>query len=107
MKKFLMKKFLFIKNPVYLIFFALLVSFIFTLLLYSTIKLEDNITKKMMEISTSDVISIANNNVSFIDKSFKSITQSYAKELSNNQTLREEIEKNLSLLLTYNLNFRT
>lgn len=100
-----MRKVLFIKNPIYLIFLALFVSFIFSLLLYSTIKLEKNITKKMMEISTADVISIANNNASFIEKSFKSTSLSYAKELVNNQTLREKIEANLSLLLTSNIKY--
>ena len=100
-----MRKVLFIRNPIYLIFLALFISFIFTLLLYSTIKLENNITKKMMEISTADVISIANNNASFIEKSFKSTFQSYSKELINNQTLREKIEKNLALLLTSNIKY--
>lgn len=100
-----MRKILFIKNPIYLIFLSLFISIIFTLLLYSTIKLEDNITKKMMEISTADVISVANNNASFIDKSIKSTSQNYAKTLKNNQTLREEIEKNLSLLLTSNIKY--
>lgn len=100
-----MRRVLFIKNPIYLIFLAIFVSIIFTLLLYSTIKLEGNITKKMMEISTADVISIANNNASFINKSFKSTSQNYAKELINNKTLREEIEENLSLLLTSNIKY--
>lgn len=100
-----MRKFLFIKNPIYLIFLALFVSLIFTLLLYSTIKLEDNITKKMMEISTADVISITNNNASFIDKSFNFTFQKYAKELEKNETLRKQIEKNLSFLLTSNIKY--
>ncbi|MDD2896560.1 MAG: EAL domain-containing protein [Aliarcobacter sp.] len=100
-----MRRVLFIKNPIYLIFLAIFVSIIFILLLYSTIKLEGNITKKMMEISTADVISIANNNASFINKSFKSTSQNYAKELMNNKTLREEIEENLSLLLTSNIKY--
>jgi diguanylate cyclase (GGDEF)-like protein len=100
-----MRRVLFIKNPIYLIFLAIFVSIIFTLLLYSTIKLEGNITKKMMEISTADVISIANNNASSIEKSFKSISQSFAKDLINNQSLREKIEKNLSLLLTSNIKY--
>lgn len=100
-----MRRVLFIKNPIYLIFLAIFVSIIFTLLLYSTIKLEGNITKKMMDISTADVISIANNNASSIEKSFKFTFQSYTKELINNQSLREKIEKNLSLLLTSNIKY--
>ena len=100
-----MRKVLFIKNPIYLIFLALFVSLIFTLLLYSTVKLEDNITKKMMEISTADVISITNNNASFIDNSFKSTFQKYSKELEKNETLRKQIEKNLSFLLTSNIKY--
>jgi diguanylate cyclase (GGDEF)-like protein len=100
-----MRKVLFIKNPIYLIFLALFVSLIFTLLLYSTVKLEDNITKKMMEISTADVISITNNNASFIDNSFKSSFQKYSKELEKNETLRKQIEKNLSFLLTSNIKY--
>jgi diguanylate cyclase (GGDEF)-like protein len=100
-----MRKVLFIKNPIYLIFLALFVSLIFTLLLYSTVKLEDNITKKMMEISTADVISITNNNASFIDNSFKFSFQKYSKELEKNETLRKQIEKNLSFLLTSNIKY--
>ena len=47
-----MRKFLYIKNPIYLIFFAIFISSVFSLLLYGTIKLEKNITQKMIEIST-------------------------------------------------------
>lgn len=100
-----MRRVLFIKNPIYLIFLAIFVSIIFTLLLYSTIRLEGNITKKMMDISTADVISIANNNALSIEKSFKSTSLSYVKELINKQDLREKIEKNLSLLLTSNIKY--
>lgn len=100
-----MRRVLFIKNPIYLIFLAIFISIIFTLLLYSTIRLEGNITKKMMDISTADVISIANNNALSIEKSFKSTSLSYAKELINKQDLREKIEKNLSLLLTSNIKY--
>ncbi|MDD2887553.1 MAG: EAL domain-containing protein [Aliarcobacter sp.] len=100
-----MRRVLFIRNPIYLIFLAIFVSIIFTLLLYSTIKLEGNITKKMMEISTADVISIANNNASYIEKSFKTTSLSYTKELIKNQNLREKIEANLALLLTSNIKY--
>lgn len=100
-----MRRVLFIKNPIYLIFLAIFISIIFTLLLYSTIRLEGNITKKMMDISTADVISIANNNALSIEKSFKSTSLSYVKELINKQDLREKIEKNLSLLLTSNIKY--
>jgi diguanylate cyclase (GGDEF)-like protein len=100
-----MKKILFIKNPIYLIFLASFVSCIFLLLLYGTIKLEKNITHKMIDISTFDVMSIANNNASFIDKSLQISMNSYQKELEVNSNLRNQIEKNLSLLLTSNIKY--
>ena len=100
-----MRKVLFIKNPIYLIFLSLFISSVFVLLLYITFKLEDNITKKMMEISTTDVISITNNNASFIDNSLKSTFQRYSKELEKNEILRKQIEKNLSFLLTSNIKY--
>ena len=100
-----MRKILFIKNPIYLIFLVLLVSLIFSLLLYGTIKLEKNITQKMIEISTSDVISITNNNVTYIEKSLQSSQKSYSKELETNPNLRTQIEENLALLLTSNIKY--
>lgn len=100
-----MKKILFIKNPIYLIFLASFVSCIFLLLLYGTIKLEKNITHKMIDISTFDVMSIANNNALFIDKALETISSSYVKEIETNVNLRAQIEKNLSLLLTSNIKY--
>lgn len=100
-----MKKILFIKNPIYLIFLASFVSCIFLLLLYGTIKLEKNITHKMVDISTFDVMSIANNNALFIDKALETISSSYVKEIETNVNLRAQIEKNLSLLLTSNIKY--
>ena len=100
-----MRKFLYIKNPIYLIFFAIFISSVFSLLLYGTIKLEKNITKKMIEISTFDVISIANNNASSIEKSLQTSTRAYSKELEVNPKSRVQIEENLSLLLTSNIKY--
>ena len=100
-----MRKILFIKNPIYLIFLAFFVSLIFSLLLYGTIKLEKSTTQKMMEISTFDVISIANNNASYIENSLQSSLKSYPKELELNPTLRTQIEERLSLLLTSNIKY--
>ena len=100
-----MRKILFIKNPIYLIFLVIFVSLIFSLLLYGTIKLEKNITQKMIEISTSDVISITNNNVTYIEKSLQSSQKSYSKELETNPNLRTQIEENLALLLTSNIKY--
>lgn len=100
-----MRKILFIKNPIYLIFLVLLVSLVFSLLLYGTIKLEKNISQKMIEISTSDVISITNNNVTYIEKSLLSSVKSYPKELETNHVLQAQIEENLALLLTSNIKY--
>ena len=100
-----MRKILFIKNPIYLIFLAFFVSLVFSLLLYGTIKLEKSTTQKMMEISTFDVISIANNNASYIENSLQSSLKSYPKELELNSTLRTQIEERLSLLLTSNIKY--
>lgn len=100
-----MRKILFIKNPIYLILIALFISIIFSLLLYGTIKLEKNITQKMIEISTFDVILIANNNALSIEKSLQTSSKAYSKELEINPKLRDQIEENLSLLLTSNIKY--
>ena len=59
----------------------------------------------MLEISTSDVISIANNNASFIEKSLYFSSGNYPKELETNFSLRKQIEEKLSLLLTSNIKY--
>lgn len=100
-----MRKFLLIKNSIYLIFLAFFISLVFSLLLYGTIKLEKNITQKMIEISTFDVISITNNNAAYIEKSLKASQKSYSKELEINPILQVLIEKNLALLLTSNIKY--
>ncbi|PUE64111.1 EAL domain-containing protein [Arcobacter caeni] len=100
-----MRKILFTKNPIYLIFIVLFISIVFSLLLYGTIKLEKNITQKMIEVSTFDVISIANNNASSIEKSLQTSQKAYSKELELNPKLRTQIEENLSLLLTSNIKY--
>ncbi len=100
-----MRSILFIKNPFYLIFLIFFISLTFTLLLFGTFKLEEKISKKMLEISTSDVISIANNNASFIEKSLYFSSENYPKELELNFLLRKQIEEKLSLLLTSNIKY--
>lgn len=100
-----MRNILFIKNPFYLIFLILFISLTFSLLLFCTFKLEEKISKKMLEISTSDVISIANNNASFIEKSLYFSSGNYPKELETNFSLRKQIEEKLSLLLTSNIKY--
>ncbi len=100
-----MRSILFIKNPFYLIFLIFFISLTFTLLLFGTFKLEEKISKKMLEISTSDVISIANNNASFIEKSLYFSSKNYPKELELNFLLRKQIEEKLSLLLTSNIKY--
>ena len=100
-----MRKFLLIKNSIYLIFLAFFISLVFSLLLYGTIKLEKDITQKMIEISTFDVISITNNNAAYIEKSLKTSKKSYSKELEINPILQVLIEKNLALLLTSNIKY--
>ena len=49
---------IFFKKPLYLIFSASVISIILIILLNYTIKLENKLEEKMLDISTNDIISI-------------------------------------------------
>ena len=94
----------FIKNPLQIILLTILVSCVLALLLYGTIKLEEKIEKKMLNISTFDVISIAKNNAHEIEEYFKN-SNDYVKDIKENESLQKRIETNLRTLLTKNIKY--
>lgn len=93
-----------IKNPLYLIVFSLLISICLAFLLYGTIKLEKKFENKMLDISISDVISISKNSSNEIYKLLKN-SENYVKDIKHNTKLQNDIEKNLTLLLTKNIKY--
>lgn len=99
-----MKNTFFIKKPLYLIVSTLVISCVLILLLYGTIKLEEKIAEKMIEISTSDVISIANNSANSIEKLLNK-DKNYIYQLQQNELLRQLIESKLEVMLTQNIKY--
>ncbi|XPV67817.1 MAG: EAL domain-containing protein [Halarcobacter sp.] len=99
-----MKNKFIIKNPLYLIFFSILISICLSFLLYGTIKLEKKFEDKMLDISTSDVISISKNSSQSIYKLLKN-SKNYVEDIKKDSSLHENIEKNLTLLLTKNIKY--
>lgn len=83
---------------------TIVISFILGFLLYGTIKLEDKISEKMIEISTSDVITIANNSASLIEKLLNK-EENYVKQLLQDEVLRQLIETKLQVMLTQNIKY--
>lgn len=79
--------------------------FTFIILLYGTIKLEKKISDRMIEITTSDVISIVNNNALVIETFLNENSISDIKLIKNDSYLYKKIEDNLNLLLTSNIKY--
>ena len=101
-----MKSISFLRNPSSLIYSFLGIFITFVLLLYGTMKLEEKISLRMMEITTSDVISIINNNALVIEKLLNSTSSDdYVQAVKADFSLHKEIEDNLSLLLTSNIKY--
>lgn len=98
-----MKNKLFIRNPIYLIISTIVISLVLSLLLYGTVKLEQKIEDKMLEVSTADVLSIVNNSVDSIKKLLKN--ENYIKDIQTNKELHSKIENNLELLITPNIKY--
>jgi len=99
-----MRNKLFIKNPKYLALLFLAVSLILGLLLYATVKLEKIIEEKIIDISTSDVLSIAQNNAKTIHFILKD-SVNYIEDIKINSKYQLEIEEHLKTLLTKNIKY--
>lgn len=99
-----MKNKFLIRNPLSLIILSLIISLCMGFLLYGTIVLEKKLEKKMLEISTSDVITISKNSSKNIYSLLEN-SESYIKDIKNNESLHSSIERNLSILLTKNIKY--
>lgn len=95
---------LFLKKPLYLIFSASIISIVLIILLNFTIKLENKFEEKMLNISTSDILSISNNVANFIVKSLETNNIS-VKMILENKNIQKDLENKLKTLLTNNINF--
>jgi len=82
----------FIKNPLYLILSTLAITLVLVVLLYTTVKLEEKIEKRMIEISTSDVMAIAHNSANAI-KHQLDMESDIVEQILTNETLHRDIEK--------------
>ena len=94
----------FLKRPIYLIVLASIISIILVLLLSSTIQLEEKLEKKMIEISTSDIIYISNNTAKSI-ADLLSDKKDFVSEIAYNESIQKNIENRISSLLTDNIKY--
>lgn len=99
-----MKNKIFLQNPLYLIILVSVISTILVLLLHGTVKLEHKIEDKIIEISTSDVLTITQNNGVMIKHILKNSTN-YIEDIKRNPFYQSAIEENLKLLLTKNIKY--
>ncbi len=95
---------LFLKKPLYLIFSASIISIVLIILLNFTIKLENKFEEKMLNISTSDILSISNNVANFIVKSLETNNIS-VKMILENKNIQKDLENKLKTLLTNNIKY--
>lgn len=93
-----------IKKPWYFLIPVLIVGLILALLLIATLRLEKNVEAKIVEISTSDVFSIAQNNATYIHTLLKESTH-YVNDIRQTPALQKQIEKSLRTLLTPNIKY--
>jgi len=99
-----LKTFFELKDSHLLIIFAVIISFILFLLLLGTIKLEENIEKKMIQISTADVKSIVLNSAKSIKETLDK-DKNYVEQILENRNFHNKIETNLETLVTQNIKY--
>ncbi len=81
-----------------------LITCLLSFLLYGTVKLEEKVEKRMLDISTTDVMTIANNSAQAI-KNKLNFEQSFTEQILNDPKLQFDIENSLKVLLTYNIKY--
>jgi len=93
-----------ISNRSSLITVSTIISFLLLFLLYETTQLEKKIEKEMLESSTSDIFSIAQNNAYLIKKTLEG-KGNFTKSLISNNYLQKKIENQLKMLITKNIKY--
>jgi len=81
-------------------FFVAILSF----LLYEVLNLEQRVEKNMLDISTSDVLSITKNNANSIKQLLKK-SDNYIEDIKGDELLQKRIENKLKLLITDNIQY--
>ncbi|WP_419767135.1 EAL domain-containing protein [Arcobacter sp.] len=101
-----MKDKLFIKNPLRIILLTAFISSLLLLLLYGITILENKVEKKMVDISIFDVISIARNDATSIERILNNAkNEDYVKYIEKDFALQKRIEEHLKILLTKNIKY--
>jgi len=90
-------------TPIKVIFSFVIVA-ILAFLLYEILHLEQRVEKNMLDISTSDVLSITKNNANSIKNLLKG-SDSYIDEIKEDEFLQKQIENKLKLLITENIQY--
>jgi len=92
----------FIKNPLYLILSTIMTVVLLGALFYATLKLEHRIAKQMMEISTSDILHIIDNNARALEAVLEPRTP-YVEQIEAQKDVLERLERTLGTFLTANI----
>ena len=95
---------IFFKKPLYLIFSATVISIILIILLNYTIKLENKLEEKMLDISTNDIISISNNVANSISNMLET-TKNPIQTILENKNIQENLDYKIKTLLTNNIKY--
>lgn len=99
-----MKASLFLKKPIYLMSLIFSISTLLLLLFVGATKLEKEFSEKMVDISTSDIISISHNSAKSIENLLL-LSDDYVKDIKENKTLQNSIEEYLRILITNNIKY--
>jgi diguanylate cyclase (GGDEF)-like protein len=93
-----------LKNPFYLIGLSAIVTVVLGSLLFGTLKLEEKVESKIIEISTSDVFHIVQNCSNCIISLLKKDLD-YIDQISSSVSIQQAIEHHLKILLTQNIKY--
>ncbi|MFA9373264.1 MAG: GGDEF domain-containing protein [Poseidonibacter sp.] len=93
-----------LKNPIYSIGIYSIISFILIFLFFNIVNLEKKVEDEMFKISTSDIISIAQNNANAIQELLKN-SHDYVSDIKKSEALQFNIEEKLQTLITNNIKY--
>lgn len=95
----------YLRNKTFIAFLmAIIFSAILIILFFKTIVLKENLENTMIEISTTDIVSIARNSAKFIEKKVVNY-DNILETIRKNKNIQKDIEENISLLLTNNIKY--
>lgn len=99
-----MKNKFYLKKPIFYISFVLAIALSLITILLGVLKLEKVFEDKIFEVSTSDIISIFENNAKNISKTISDFDNPVDKLIAN-ETIRNNLELSISKIITKNIKY--